>query len=368
MKLSHRWLLAAVAVVIALPVTAGAQQGAARRDSVRQRQLDAAQRQVEEAQKQLQRALHELQAAQSEQANDALREAMAAAREAQRNLRLQSAQELLGRVWTTETPQPFSGAVIAFSSRPRMGVLLSSNTDNDSLGVELEAVSPGQPADDAGLKAGDVITAVNGKSLARTSRRDASPGSKLTDMLGDMDAGDTVTVAYRRGDAARTTKVVLRNLDSSAYSYFINGDSIRMRVDSMVRARVAPTMRVEVPSEPMRRLAQTIELRLPYSWLDMELTDLNPDLGAYFGTSKGVLVVRGPRSADLGLKSGDVILDIDGREPTSPAHALRIMRSYDPGETMKIDIMRNKRQETITVKVPERSGGFGWDSGPGLFR
>ena len=56
-----------------------------------------------------------------------------------------------------------------------------------------------------------------------------------------------------------------------------------------------------------------------------------------------------------------MILSIDGREPTSPAHALRIVRSYEPGETMSIEIMRDKRRQTLSVTVPERERGFLFD-------
>jgi hypothetical protein len=36
------------------------------------------------------------------------------------------------------------------------------------------------------------------------------------------------------------------------------------------------------------------------------------------------------------------------------------MRSYEPGETMRIEVMRDKRRQTITATVPERDGGFFW--------
>jgi uncharacterized membrane protein len=36
------------------------------------------------------------------------------------------------------------------------------------------------------------------------------------------------------------------------------------------------------------------------------------------------------------------------------------MRSYEPGETMTIDIMRDRRQQTVTVTVPARDSGFLW--------
>ena len=62
-----------------------------------------------------------------------------------------------------------------------------------------------------------------------------------------------------------------------------------------------------------------------------------------------------PKDADIDLQDGDVILRIDGRTPTSPSHALRILRSYQGGEHLNIEIVRKQRPMTIEVALPERS-------------
>jgi hypothetical protein len=98
---------------------------------------------------------------------------------------------------------------------------------------------------------------------------------------------------------------------------------------------------------------------LPRGWLDMELVAINPELGEYFGTDTGVLVVRGPAEDEvLGLASGDVILRIGDREVKSPEHAMRILRSYDPDEELTVDIIRRGRSQTLTGTVPESSFNF----------
>ena len=90
----------------------------------------------------------------------------------------------------------------------------------------------------------------------------------------------------------------------------------------------------------------------PNPWAEMQLVALTPGLGTYFGTSKGLLVVRAPGDATLQLKDGDVILDIGGREPASPEHAVRILGSFQRGEPLKITVMRNKSKQTLDVKLP----------------
>jgi S1-C subfamily serine protease len=90
----------------------------------------------------------------------------------------------------------------------------------------------------------------------------------------------------------------------------------------------------------------------------MELVELNEGLGKYFGTDEGLLVVSAPESNALQLEDGDVIKSIDGREPKSVGHAMRILGSYQAGETLELSIMRDKRRKKLEIEMPadERTG------------
>ena len=74
----------------------------------------------------------------------------------------------------------------------------------------------------------------------------------------------------------------------------------------------------------------------------------------YFGTDKGVLVVRAPTGGAPKLEDGDVILAIDGRQPTSGSHATRILGSYQPGEKITLRILR--RHKTLEIEATLRAG------------
>jgi S1-C subfamily serine protease len=89
-------------------------------------------------------------------------------------------------------------------------------------------------------------------------------------------------------------------------------------------------------------------------WGDLKLVSLNPDLGEYFGTKEGLLVVKAPADSSLPLKGGDVIISIGGRKPSSPEQAMRILRSYDKGETVSIEILRKQKRLTVAWRVPSR--------------
>src|SRR5882762_8759570 len=64
--------------------------------------------------------------------------------------------------------------------------------------------------------------------------------------------------------------------------------------------------------------------------------------------------VRAPKDSALALRAGDVILSIGGRKPTTPPQALRILRSYDRGESFEVVVLRQKKRVTLTAKVPDQ--------------
>ena len=218
--------------------------------------------------------------------------------------------------------------------RPRMGILVESR-DGDPAGALVVAVTPGGPADEAGLEAGDVITAVDGTAL---DGRDGRPHDVLIRTLATKTEGDSVTVDYLRNGDARSAAVVLEGLD----------------VDKLIVHGPAVWMSREGAGMPVPPDAPEMAWFFPAGWLDMEMVSLNAELGEYFGTDEGVLVVRGPSSRELGLRGGDVILSIDERAVKSPTHAMRILRSYEPDERLSIEVMRHGRRETIEGSVPEQ--------------
>jgi len=221
--------------------------------------------------------------------------------------------------------------------RPRIGILVDSSegSGNQPAGAVVVGVTPGGPADEAGLEAGDVITHVDGVALAGQEGR---PHEVLIRQLVSKSEGDAVAVDYLREGEKRSVMVTLQRLDM---------DVLKLRGPAAWFSREG----LEVPvGEGEHEMAWFF----PSGWLDMELVSLNAELGEYFGTDEGVLVVRGPSSRELGLRGGDVILSIDERAVKSPTHAMRILRSYEPEERISIEIMRHGRRETVEGSVPEQ--------------
>lgn len=231
------------------------------------------------------------------------------------------------------TPRAFA---FAWSdNHGRIGVIVNpdANAENDKVGAKIEGITPGSPADKAGLKVGDIITKFAGTSLGglkAESEDESGPGRKLIALARKLEPGDTVRLEYRRGSDTKSATLVAEDLDGS------------MRMDM-------PGPVVAMPHMP----DMNFEWSFGEPWGDLDMVSLNPDLGEYFGTKEGILVVKAPADSSLPLRGGDVILSIGGRRPTSQSHAMRILRSYESGETVSIDIMRKQKRMTLSWKVPE---------------
>ena len=152
-------------------------------------------------------------------------------------------------------------------------------------------------------------------------------------------------------------------------------DANQARLQGQLAAQQAGTQtQLEVARQGAISAAQLAALSLPMGapmrepWArqpgTMELTTLTPGLGHYFGTDHGVLVVRAPTRGVLKLRDGDVILSIGGRVPASSSQAIRILTSYDPGEKIRLTILREHHQVEISATMPSTPGLPGAQTGP----
>jgi S1-C subfamily serine protease len=256
-------------------------------------------------------------------------------------------------------------SVFSLFGRAHLGVYFSSDKSpaTDSIGVLVQSVTPGGPAEQAGVRSGDIVTTFNGEKLtgeySAAAEDESAPGIRLRDLAADLSNGDTVKLVYRRGKETRSATIVARDLPTGSWGLAFTAPPARVHVQT---GEIADQVR-RAQDEAYQAQAEAMRSAMPAlvgawgmydRWFDMDLVALNPELGDYFGTNTGLLVVHAPEDSTLNLKSGDVILSVDGRTPASQPQLIRILRSYAPGETMHLDIMRHQHRTTVTAKVPER--------------
>ena len=256
----------------------------------------------------------------------------------------------------------------AFSDvRPRLGVSVSAsrNGEGDARGARVTNVLADGPADDAGLREGDVITRLDGRSLVDPLPADEEdeldpneplPVQRLLTIAAELEPGQEVEVEYLRGGETRTTTVVADDLSPWGGHLNIFGPDWEARLRGYAEGEAPEGLRdfqwrYEGPgSESGAMLLR----RFGAMGNGLELAEINPELGAYFGTEEGVLVLDVAEDSELGLQPGDVIVRIGSREATSPERVRRILSSYGSDETVTFDVRRDGRD----MSVSGRRGGL----------
>ena len=214
--------------------------------------------------------------------------------------------------------------------RAMLGVSIEQADD----GVLVAGVTPGGPAAEAGVASGDIITAINGIDVS-------GPDSvrRLVSEMGNVEPGDEVPLVLQRDSEQRTVNVTATEFSAHRYVFGYGDDEPNIVIDG------DRDFDVHFGGGRWPRM-----LRMG-RWADMELVELTPGLGSYFGTEEGLLVVRAPKDESLQLEDGDVILKIGERQPRDTGHAMRILRSFEEGETLALEIMRKKRKRTLEIEI-----------------
>lgn len=277
-------------------------------------------------------------------------------------------------------PQAYAFRYLSDSDRGMIGVVLSP----DDAGARIDAVTPDGPASRAGLRSGDILVGINGKSLPRSDSRTSHAEARR--LLGDLDVGQQIRLSYRRDDD-KVREASLTAERSKALNWqqlFVEAD-IDTRVERDVRVvegdfehaahagdhearyeHMRETM--SEAREAMRAMRHQLGdshrgealagMRMGMPWWGINFATLNPELGRYFGASQGVLVLSAPPDMLKELEAGDVIVKVGDRAVERPEQALRALRDHDVGDTVELAILRERKPRSLSIVVPEYKAIF----------
>lgn len=235
-------------------------------------------------------------------------------------------------------PRAYAFRYLGDPDRAMIGLVLSPEQN----GLRVDAVTPGGPADKAGVHDGDVLISIDGKKLV---------GEDAGDALHDLKIGQGVKLTILHDGKSREVALKAERREPFVFSdAFGKGGLLPPDFDHQVQMKVHDAMRHA--NDGMR------ELRLLTPWWGLNLAALNPDLGGYFGTDKGVLVLSADADAYKGLKSGDVLQDVGGHAVNRPEDALRLLRDVPAGSEVKMQVLRQRKPLTLSLKAPEFKGIF----------
>lgn len=304
---------------------------------------------------------------------DAVREARAELREARNELRALTRR--IGELQRQLGPEDGMGRAFAFSylsdpKRAMIGVVLDQQSD----GVHIAAVTPGGPAEKAGVRAGDRIVSVNGKAIAPAGRpttpgealREADDVERTRDAIGKVEPGQNVALVVERGGAQKQFTVVAERRESWEWPMLAGAMPALAPLPEQI---VIPDVRVIVEKDGERphvhaldhEIATNINRELRRVMIsrggalfDLKLAPVNDGLGRYFGTDSGVLVLDKGDATLAGIQTGDVITSIGGQRVESTTDAMRALTDHDAGSTVNVEVMRDRKRVVVAVAVPER--------------
>lgn len=213
---------------------------------------------------------------------------------------------------------------------------LSALRLKEESGVEITMVDQDAPAGKAGLKEQDVILTLNGEKIASVEQ--------LRRIIRETPSGRVVTLGISRNGQPMTFKVQLSDR-KKGFAYNFEPKDFHFEMPA-------------IPAIPEIDVPVSIVVVHSSARSGLMVENLTPQLGDFFGAKngQGVLVrsvEKGSRADKAGFRAGDVIVKING-EPIHDAgdfsHALRSRKD----NTATISILRDKKEQTITLTLPER--------------
>jgi serine protease Do len=213
-------------------------------------------------------------------------------------------------------------------------------------GVLVEEVSPESPAEQAGIRKGDLIVEFDGERVRSTRQ--------FTRLVHETPAGRSVPAVVLRegqrtplmvtpGEAERPRIQGLEDLGALM-------EDLRSRVIIRAPTRPAPPPPPSPPAwsrSPDDPIGRTNRLGITPG-------ALSPQLAEYFGATEGVLVTSvadGSVAQKAGIRAGDVVTAVNGTSVRAPADLRRRLQELREGENFTLSVLRDRKPLTLEGKA-----------------
>jgi serine protease Do len=246
----------------------------------------------------------------------------------------------IGFAIPAETAEPIVQKLIAGEEilRGYLGVRIQPMNDDlaEALGIAsnrgefVQSVQPGEPAEVAGLQAGDVVLRVDGK--------DVTPDQTLSFIVANIAPGRRINLEIIRDGERRTLPVTVgrRPSEEELAAQFVDPES----------------------GVPTQRPGEGAQSTLPQS-LGVQAVPITPQIGAQLGVAagtQGLVVTDVDPNSDAGAKGvtpGTIILAANGRDVASVADLEQIIGAAKSAGREAV-LLRLRPRNAPPVSIPLR--------------
>ncbi len=197
-------------------------------------------------------------------------------------------------------------------------------------GTTVKGLVEDGPAAKAGLKKGDRIRAIDGVAI--------EDYWDITNVLRKKGPGDSVGLEIVRDGEELTINVTLGERPRRSHQVWVaSGDDIKL---------LSPGMRA-------------IRLGGGRLYLGVDVHEMSDALRGYFKApdDAGVLVnrvIEGTPAEKAGIRTGDVIIEVDGKQVRRVGDISSALRARSTGDAVSVVVIRDGGRKTVEVTLKER--------------
>jgi C-terminal processing protease CtpA/Prc len=213
--------------------------------------------------------------------------------------------------------------------------------DEGTDGALVAEVNEGGPADEAGVKKGDVIVRIDRKAVTGVE--------ELVKLVKQRDPGDKVSIVVLRDGAKKKLVAVLgerpKKLREEINFDFSDSEAFSRDKDKYV-FKFSPDD------------DGALKLMVKKGRLGVQVIDVSEELGEYFDTDEGALVIEVMEDSgaeEAGVKSGDVIIEVDGKPVEDSEDLTRLLQKREKGDDVELVLVRKGEKMKLDAVLGEGS-------------
>lgn len=208
-------------------------------------------------------------------------------------------------------------------------------------GVIVKYVVPDSPADQAGLRQGDIVLKIDNQPT--------DDADQLVDIVTGYNPGDEISMLIIRDGKEKTIKAKL--------------DERENREEPPITMHNPGRMWGPAP-KAYTKTWKNSKFRSNNTYIGIGLESMSDQLAEYFGVDNGtgVLVTEvyeDSPAEKAGLKAGDVITKVDGKDFDNVSDIQEAVRDKKEGEKIDLTVLRDKKEKDFTLNVENVPDTYG---------